>query len=68
MFEIQSPLDLKLLPVGNIVIEKLPTSPTGEEARIYYDTGTNQMYFYNGSTWVSMGGVSDSFIKAIIFG
>jgi Repeat of unknown function (DUF5907) len=37
-----------------------PVSPAPVAGQIYYDTGANTLYFYNGSTWVSASGGTPS--------
>jgi hypothetical protein len=37
-----------------------PVSPAPVAGQIYYDTGANVLYFYNGSTWVSASGGTPS--------
>ena len=38
---------MKLTPIA--------TAPTGSEGGLYYDSGTNKLRQYNGSTWVDVG-------------
>lgn len=35
----------------NAIIERLPSAPTAFAGRIYFNTGDNLYYYYNGTTW-----------------
>lgn len=54
-----SPIDLNRCELQNARIHNLATAPgTPVEGQIYYDTtvGDKSMYFWNGSSWIDMGG------------
>lgn len=54
-----SPIDLNKCELQNARIHNLGTAPSSPvEGQIYYDStsGDQSMYFWNGSTWVDMGG------------
>lgn len=42
------------------VIDNEASAPSGVGGQMYYDTGTNIMYFHNGTTWVSMSTDSET--------
>lgn len=41
--------------IQNVVLQKLAADPTNITAKIYYNTVSNAIKFYNGSTWVALG-------------
>ena len=50
-------LNLSRNELQNAAIQNLATAPsTPVSGQIYYNTGDGSMYFYNGSTWLSMSG------------
>jgi hypothetical protein len=54
-----SAIDLKKNELQNAVVQNLSTAPSSPaEGQIYYDdtNGDKQVYVYNGTGWVSMGG------------
>jgi len=60
-----TPIDMTGLEVKKLRLENAtsnPTVPSGSEStykgRVYYNSLTNQLFFYNGTTWVSAGQVS----------
>ena len=42
---------------AGIILTPASTPSTPVEGQIYYDSTSDQVQFYNGSTWGSMGGV-----------
>lgn len=58
-----APLDFVKLEGRNFRAHQLAAAPSSPvTGQLYYDTGTNTLYWYNGSTWVSAagGGSSDA--------
>lgn len=47
-------IDLGGFEIKNVLVDKLGSEPTGVAGRIYYNTGDNIMYYYNGTTWQSL--------------
>lgn len=40
----------------NLVIQRIGTLPTGVEAKIVYDNGSNTIKYYNGTGWIELDG------------
>jgi hypothetical protein len=56
-----TPIDLQKLELRNAAVQNLASAPSSPVAgQLYYDTGTNTLYFYDGSTWVSASGGTPS--------
>jgi len=52
-------IDLKQNELRNAVIHNLGTAPlSGKAGQVYYNTGSNQLFFHNGTSWQSAGQVS----------
>lgn len=52
-----SNIDLSNNELQNAVIHPLGTAPSGpSEGQVYYNTGQDKIYIYNGSAWVSIAG------------
>ena len=47
-------IDLNSNQIKEVRIDNLAADPTGSAGRIYYNTGTNVLKFYNGSAWVAL--------------
>lgn len=41
----------------NLVIQRIGTLPTGVEAKIVYDNGSNTIKYYNGTGWIELDGL-----------
>ena len=57
--EFYSAIDLNKNELQNAVVQNLSSAPgSPAEGQIYYDdsSGDKQVYIYNGSAWVLMGG------------
>ena len=51
-----TPINLSQNELQNARVQNLaaaPTSPAAVAGQIYYDTGINASFTYNGTTWVS---------------
>ena len=48
-------IDLSANELQNAVIQNLGTAPTGAAGRIYYDTGANEIRYFNGTSWAPIG-------------
>lgn len=58
--KINAAIDLSLNEILNVLIQNLSSDPTGTESRIYYNTTSKVLKFYDGTTWVSLGSSSYS--------
>ena len=52
--DIDGNIDLNSNQIKEVRIDNLAADPTGSAGRIYYNTGTNVLKFYNGSAWVAL--------------
>ena len=50
-----TPIDLNSLELQNAVIHNLASDPTGVTGRLYFNTGSNVLKIYNGTSWVGVG-------------
>ena len=48
-------IDLSANELQNAVIQNLGTAPTGVAGRIYYDTGANEIRYFDGTSWAPIG-------------
>lgn len=48
-------IDLSLNEIQNVKLQSLASDPSDLTARIYYNTTSNAIRYYNGSAWVSLG-------------
>ena len=52
-------IDLKQNELRNVVIHNLGQAPlNGKAGQVYYNTGSNQLFFHNGTSWQSAGQIS----------
>jgi len=57
-------INLRGNELKEVSLEKLANDPTGYDGRIYYNTGTNSIRYYDGSAWRDIG--DDSEIESLI--
>lgn len=50
----KAPLDLTGSELRNAVVQNLGVAPTTAAGRIYYDTGSTSLKYWNGTAWVSL--------------
>lgn len=48
------PINMNGLEIQNFLAHNLATAPTGVKGKLYYNTGDNKLYYYNGSSWVAL--------------
>lgn len=46
------PIDMNNLEIQNFLVHNLATAPTGTAGKLYYNTVTNKLNYYNGSQWI----------------
>lgn len=52
-----TPIDLAQNELRNARVQNLASAPSSPVAgQLYFDTGTNSLYFWDGSTWISASG------------
>lgn len=47
--------DFNNIPVLNLVLQQLGSDPTDVESKIYYNTATKKIRYYNGTVWGDLG-------------
>lgn len=50
----QTPIDLNGLEIQNVALQNLANDPSSVSGKIYFNTGSNKIKFYNGSAWVTL--------------
>jgi hypothetical protein len=58
MPEFLSNIELGNNEIKGILVDKLPSNPTGVDGKIYYNTSNDSIYFYNGTRWVKLNAYS----------
>lgn len=48
------PINMNGLEIQNFLVHNLGTAPSGVKGKLYYNTGDNKLYYYNGSSWVAL--------------
>ena len=46
------PIDMNNLEIRNFIVQNLGTEPTGASGKLYYNTSTNKLCYYNGTIWI----------------
>ena len=55
-----SNIDLTGLEIKNALAQNLATNPTAQgEGQFIYNTGTNTLNYWNGTSWVELDGTGD---------
>lgn len=47
--------DFTNIPLLNVRLEQLGADPTGLESKLYYNSGTKTVRFFNGTVWIDLG-------------
>lgn len=69
MPRLAAPLDFALLEGRNLVAHQLSGPPTGVKGQVYFDTGNNKLWWFNGTAWVdATGGVAPPDATAAVKG
>ena len=58
--DIDGYIDLNSNQIKEVRIDNLSADPTGSLGRIYYNTGSNVLKFYNGTAWVPLSTAVDT--------
>ncbi len=58
--DIDGNIDLNANQIKEVRIDNLAADPTGSLGRMYYNTGTNVLKFYNGTAWISLSSAIDT--------
>ena len=58
--DIDGNIDLNSNQIKEVRIDNLSADPTGSLGRIYYNTGTNVLKFYNGTAWIPLSTAIDT--------
>ena len=66
--DVQGNIDLNSNEIKEVVIDNLTADPTGTDGRIYYNTTSNLLRFYNGSTWLDLSTGADANTTYELFG
>src|SRR3954453_8506137 len=56
-FSVLVPIDLGNNEIRNVLLQSLASDPSPLEAKIYYNTVSHEIRFYNGTGWISVPGV-----------
>ena len=66
--DVQGNIDLNSNEIKEVVIDNLTADPSGTDGRIYYNTTSNLLRFYNGSTWLDLSTGADANTTYELFG
>jgi len=58
--DIDGNIDLNSNQIKEVRIDNLAADPAGSLGRMYYNTGTNVLKFYNGTAWISLSSAIDT--------
>lgn len=48
------PINMNGLEIQNFLAHNLQSAPTGVAGKLYFNTGDNKLYYYNGTEWVAL--------------